>query len=332
MAREYSAWNATIAALQFWTADLEAHVLSSATEQVYIAFFYSASTYMLCQESDEVLFGHFMTTLNAAFESKITLEDEGYDSGSKNFNIPTPLRRTSKINHFSSEEHASFGPDPVMPCSTGIRESHCRPVCRCLTFSSSDEDDHDTPMDETQSPNNTLPVQYHADTFQHSPSKCMLHMYVTLEAEEEDVEEDFQTVPLDGEHWDMEEILDRPLYIHKHPLSHGLCQYLCPYVNYQTSSYYDTLDLSDISEFEEIMTTSSNEDIPPLEGIGYRKRLWLEMNVSFNINSKNIYSSNIHSNNILFLKWIRHYMMFPYSLHMGLSSQKYYTCVPHVTV
>ena len=29
-------------------------------------------------------------------------------------------------------------------------------------------------------------------------------MYVTLEAEEEDMEEDFQTVPLDDEHWDME--------------------------------------------------------------------------------------------------------------------------------
>ena len=90
MAREYSIWNAAVAALQFWTADIKAHVLSSAIEQVYNAFFYSTSTYMLCQQSDEVLFGHFVTTLNAAFESKLTLEDEGYDSGSKTFNIPTP--------------------------------------------------------------------------------------------------------------------------------------------------------------------------------------------------------------------------------------------------
>ena len=92
MAREYSIWNASIAALQFWTADLEAHILSSTIEQVNNAFFYSPSTYMLCQQSDEVLFGHFVTTLNAAFESKLTLEDKGYDSGSKNFNVPTPLR------------------------------------------------------------------------------------------------------------------------------------------------------------------------------------------------------------------------------------------------
>ena len=269
MAREYSVWNTAIGALEFWTADLKAHVLGSTIEQVYNAFFYSTSTYMLCQQSDEVLFGHFVTTLNAASESKLALEDEGYDSGSKNFNIPTPLRRTSKIHHISSEEHASFDPDPVMPHSTGIRESHCRLVCRCLTFSPSREDDDDIPMKKTPSPNSTLPVQYHTDTFQHSPAKCTLNMYVTLEPEEEDMEEDFQTVPINDEHWDMEEIPDRLLFIHEHPLPHGLCPYPCPYVNYQTSSYYDTLDLSDISEFEDIMTTTSNEEIPPLKDIGY---------------------------------------------------------------
>ena len=91
MAREYSVWNATVAALQIWTADLKAYVLSSTIEQVYNAFFYSTSMHLLCQQSDEVLFGHFVTTLNAAFESKLMLEDEGYKSGNENFNIPTPL-------------------------------------------------------------------------------------------------------------------------------------------------------------------------------------------------------------------------------------------------
>ena len=137
------------------------------------------------------------------------LKTKGYDSGSKNFNIPTPLRWTSKIHHVSSEEHASFNPDPVMPHCRGIRESPCRPVCRCLTFSSSKEEDDDTLMDDTPSPDSTPPVQHHANTFQKLPSKCTLHTYVTLEAEEEDMEEDFKTVPLDDEHWDMEEILDR---------------------------------------------------------------------------------------------------------------------------
>ena len=65
MAREYSLWNAAVSALQFW------------------------------QQSDEVLFTHFVTTLNAAFESKLALEDEGYENGSENVNIPTSLRRTS---------------------------------------------------------------------------------------------------------------------------------------------------------------------------------------------------------------------------------------------
>ena len=128
IAREYSVWNATVAVLQFWTADLEAHVLSSAIEQVYNAFFYSKSTHLLCKQSDEILFSHFVTTLNAAFESKLTLEDEGYECGSENFNIPTPLQRSSKIHHVSSVENASFDPDPVTPCSTGTRQSHRRPV------------------------------------------------------------------------------------------------------------------------------------------------------------------------------------------------------------
>ena len=143
MAREYSVWNAVVAALQFWTSDLEAHILSSTIEQVYNAFFYSTSMHLLCQQSDEI-FGHFLTTLNAAFESKLALEDKGYESGSENFNIPTPLRRTSKIHHVSNVENVSFNPDPVTPCNTSTKESHHRPVCRCLSYSSS-EDDDDTP-------------------------------------------------------------------------------------------------------------------------------------------------------------------------------------------
>ena len=115
-------------------------------------------------------------------------------------NVTTPLRRTSKTHYISSEEHASFDPEPVMLYSRGIRESPCRPVHRCLTFSSSEDDDDDTPMDKTPSPHITLPVQHHTNIFQQLPSKCTLHMYVTLEAEEEDMEEDFQTVPLDDEH------------------------------------------------------------------------------------------------------------------------------------
>ena len=77
-AREYSIWNAMVPTLQFGTADLEPHTLSNVIEQACATFFYTTSMHLLCQQPEEVLFGHFMTTLNAAFENKLTLEEEGY--------------------------------------------------------------------------------------------------------------------------------------------------------------------------------------------------------------------------------------------------------------
>ena len=68
MAREYSIWNATTASLQFWIADLNPITLGITTGEVYSAFFYSTSSHTLCQQPDEILFGHFMITLNAAFD------------------------------------------------------------------------------------------------------------------------------------------------------------------------------------------------------------------------------------------------------------------------
>ena len=68
MTRDYSIWNATIASLQFWTADLDTITLSTTIEEVYLAFFCTTSTYTLHQQSDEILFGHFVTTLKTAFE------------------------------------------------------------------------------------------------------------------------------------------------------------------------------------------------------------------------------------------------------------------------
>ena len=163
-------------------------------------------------------------------------------------------------------ENASFDPAPVTPHSTGTRQSHHRPVHRCLTYSFS-EDDDDTPTDEIPLPASEALLQNYADTVQYPSSKCTLNAYVNLEEEEEE-EEDFQTVPLDDEHCTIEEITDRHLCIHESSLPHGLCPYPCPYLDY-TTSYYDTLDLSDISEFEDLMTTSSDEDTPALNEVGY---------------------------------------------------------------
>ena len=82
-------------------------------------------------------------------------------------------------------------------------------------------------------------------------------------------------VPLDDEHWTTEEVPDRTFCIHEHALLHGLCPYACPYANYLIPSYADSLDLSDISNFEDIMIMSSDEDIPALEDMPYWKETGL---------------------------------------------------------
>ena len=103
------------------------------------------------------------------------------------------------------------------------------------------------------------------DILQQPPSKCTLTICDDLD---DDKEEDFQTVSLEDDHWTMEEIPDQPLCIHEHSVLHEMYPYPCPYLDYTSSSYYDTLDLSDISEFEDLMTTSSDEDIPALDEVG----------------------------------------------------------------
>ena len=177
MAREYMIWNAAIASLQFWTADLDLITLGTTTEEVYSAFFYSTSTYTLHQQPDDILFSCFITTLNAAFDWKLALEDEGYESGSETVNMPTPLRETPRIHHVSSVKHASFDPNPIMPCSTFWTPP--RPVCRWLTFSLFNNSD--TSEDTPPAPRAT-------------PTDAQIYL-------EEDEEEDFQMVPFEDEHW-----------------------------------------------------------------------------------------------------------------------------------
>ena len=185
MAREYSIWNATIASLQFLTADLDPVALGRATEHVYTTFFYSPSSHTLCQQSDEILFGHFVIALNAAFDQELSLADKGYESGSDTIDLPTQLRKNLRIHHVSSMEHASFNPAPVTPCSTP--QTPPRTVCRHLSFSSGGNNTPDS----------------------------------TPEFPEEDEEKDFQMVPLGDEHWTSKETPERTLCIHEHGLPHG---------------------------------------------------------------------------------------------------------------
>ena len=64
-----------------------------------------------------------------------------------------------------------------------------------------------------------------------------------------------------------DQIQDRHLCIHKHSLPDSLCPYPCPYMDYTPTSYQDMLDLNNISDFDDVMITSSKEDIPALDGM-----------------------------------------------------------------
>ena len=118
MACEYTIWNATITSLQFLAEDLDPITLGIASEHVYTTFFWTTTSHTLHQLSEDVLFGHFVIALNAAFTQQLSLADEGYESGSNTADLPTPLWKTPHIHHVSSMEHASFNPAHTTPCST----------------------------------------------------------------------------------------------------------------------------------------------------------------------------------------------------------------------
>ena len=80
-------------------------------------------------------------------------------------------------------------------------------------------------------------------------------------------EEDFQTVALDDDHWITDPVPDRHLCIHVHLQPHSLCCYPCPYMDSTPASYQDILDLSDIFYFKDVITTSSDKDIPALDDV-----------------------------------------------------------------
>ena len=245
MAQEYGIWNAAIASLQFWSEDLDPVSLGVASEDVYNHFFWTSTSHTLHQLSNETLFGCFVLALNAAFTQQLSLADEGYESGS-NEDLPIPLCKTPCIYHISSLEHASFNPIHSTPCrpvapASDFTCSPARPSCHCLSFSS-DSNQIDTSHDS-------------GDT--------------TLDSSDVK-DEDFQTVPLDDEHWSMEMVPERTLCIHENGLPNNVCSYPCPYGHNGTASYIDSLDLSDISDLEDyFLTTSDDEELPGLDEVPY---------------------------------------------------------------
>ena len=244
MACKYAIWNAAIALLQFWAEDLDPITLGIALECVYTTFFWTPTSHTLCQLSEDVLFGCFVIALNAAFTQQLSLADEGYESGSYTVDLPTPLRKTLCIHRMSSMEHSSFNPAYTTPHST-VTITHCsspwtptRPVHCCLSFTSDSDQDPDKEEDfPTDSP---------------------------------DEEEDFPTVPLDNEHWTSDVVHERTFCIHENGLPNNVCQHPCPYGSNDTASYMDSLDLSDILDYEDcMMTTSDDDELPGMEEVPY---------------------------------------------------------------
>ena len=142
MACKYGIWNAAITSLQFWAEDLDPFTLCIASECVYTTLFWTPTSHTLHQLPEDVLFGHFVIALNAAFTQQLSLADEGYESGSNMADLPTPLQKTPCIHHMSSMEHASFDPAHITPQSTTATLNHSspctppRPVCCLLSFTS----------------------------------------------------------------------------------------------------------------------------------------------------------------------------------------------------
>ena len=87
--------------------------------------------------------------------------------------------------------------------------------------------------------------------------------------------EDFPTASLDDNIWLEDSVPDRHLCIHEQSQPDHQCSYPCPYsLDLLNSSqedtpspYYEMMDLSDISDLQDMMTTTSDEDILDLEDI-----------------------------------------------------------------
>ena len=88
-------------------------------------------------------------------------------------------------------------------------------------------------------------------------------------------EEHFPTAPLGDDVWLEEPVSDKHLCIHDQSQPHDLCPYPCPYSLGQlhptfgnaSTPHYEMMDLSDIFDFPDVMTTISNDGISDLDDV-----------------------------------------------------------------
>ena len=76
------------------------------------------------------------------------------------------------------------------------------------------------------------------------------------------------TAELDDEIWLEDPVPDRCLCVHKQSQPHFLCAHPCPYRLEDTPApYYKMMNISDISDFQDVMTTTGDDDIPDLDDV-----------------------------------------------------------------
>ena len=108
------------------------------------------------------------------------------------------------------------------------------------------------------------PVQHHI-CYHHTSISSIGNSFQDATAEEED----FPTASLDDDDICLEDrVPDRCLCIHEQSQPHFLCYYPCPYrLEDAPAPYYKMMDLSDISDLQDVMTATSDEDIPDLDNV-----------------------------------------------------------------
>ena len=106
----------------------------------------------------------------------------------------------------------------------------------------------------------------------HSPEDDILaHLLPSIaEEDDDDTEEHFLTVLLDGNFWMEGPVPEMHLYIHENS-QHDLCLYPCPYslnllhlIQEDTPQY---IDLNDIFKFHDVTLSASNDEVTSLKDI-----------------------------------------------------------------
>ena len=154
------------------------------------------------------------------------------------------------------------------------RQPH--PVCHCLTFGGSN-------VKNTSTDSSPL----HGRTEQSSPVQQHKLYHCTDDSFQDatNEEEGFPTAPLNDDVWLEEPVPVRHLCIHEQSQPNFLCSYPCPYhldlpPLTPEDTYHDTMDFNDISDSQDVMTTTNNEDIPALDDV-FGLWIWTVVWVNF---------------------------------------------------